>query len=65
MNGSHSQAFRVRSTSEVITIPTCYDPKSGQHVVRWSDVHQYFENAKGNLNGKSAVLFLTNGDLEE
>ncbi|KAF9366719.1 hypothetical protein BGX34_009558 [Mortierella sp. NVP85] len=61
---NESQAFRVWSTSEVIIIPTCYDPKSGQHAIRWSDVHQYLENA-GILNGKSAVLFLTNSDLEE
>jgi hypothetical protein len=58
------QAFRT-STSKVITIPTRHDPKSGQRVVRWKDVQQYFENAKGVLSGEGAVLFLTDDGLEE
>jgi hypothetical protein len=65
MNQQHSQAFRARNSSEIITIPTRHDPKSGQRVVRWKDIQQYFENAKGVLNGKDAVLFLTDDDLEE
>ncbi|KAF9362412.1 hypothetical protein BGX34_006231 [Mortierella sp. NVP85] len=65
MNQQLSQAFRARNSSEIITIPTRHDPKSGQRVVRWKDIQQYFENAKGILNGKDAVLFLTDDDLED
>ncbi|KAK3825452.1 MAG: hypothetical protein J3Q66DRAFT_436522 [Benniella sp.] len=59
------QAFRARYSSEVITIPTRHDPRSGQRVVRWKDIQQYFENAKGIFNGKTAVLFLTDDELED
>ncbi|KAG0221664.1 hypothetical protein BGX31_009643 [Mortierella sp. GBA43] len=65
MSSTQSQGFRARSSSEVITIPTRQDPKSGQRVVRWKDIQQYFENVKGLVNGKDAVLFLTDDDLEE
>jgi hypothetical protein len=65
MSRAQSQEFRARSSSEVITIPTRQDPKSGQRVVRWKDIQQYFENAKGLMIGKDAVLFLTDDDLEE
>ncbi|KAF9366718.1 hypothetical protein BGX34_009557 [Mortierella sp. NVP85] len=64
MSGTDSQAFRA-SSSKIITIPTRHDPKSGLRVVRWCDIQQYFENAKGILNGNDAVLFLTNDDLED
>ncbi|KAG0207206.1 hypothetical protein BGX31_002615, partial [Mortierella sp. GBA43] len=65
MSETPSQAFRVRLSSEVITIPTRHDPKSGQRVVRWIDIQRYFKDAQGVLNGKDAVLFLTNDDLED
>ncbi|KAG0205555.1 hypothetical protein BGX31_002927, partial [Mortierella sp. GBA43] len=48
-----------------VTIPTRYDSKSSQRIVRWKDIQQYFENAKGILNGKHSVLFLTDDDLED
>jgi hypothetical protein len=59
------QAFRAKSSSQTITIPTRQDPKSGQRVVRWKDIQQFFENAKGVVNGDDAVLVLTDDDLEE
>ncbi|KAF9930703.1 hypothetical protein BGZ65_005198, partial [Modicella reniformis] len=65
MSGSPSQAFRVDSSSKVTTIPTRHDPKTGQRVVRWIDIQQYYKNAIGILNGVDAVLFLTNDDLED
>lgn len=65
MSGSLSQAFRAQSSSKVITIPTRHDAKSQQRVVRWKDILQYFENAKGVMNEEDAVLFLTDDDLEE
>ncbi|KAG0220688.1 hypothetical protein BGX31_010698 [Mortierella sp. GBA43] len=65
MDDSYYQAFRSRSSSEVVTIPTRHDSKSGQRVVRWKDIKQHFENAKTILNGKYSVLFLTDDDLEE
>ncbi|KAG0007035.1 hypothetical protein BGZ65_011769 [Modicella reniformis] len=60
-----SQAFRTKSSSEIITIPTRYDSKNRQRVVRWRDIQQYFVSAKGILNGKDAVLFLTDDNLED
>jgi hypothetical protein len=65
MDDTHYQSFRAQSSSKVVTIPTRHDPKSGQRVVRWKDIQQYFENAKGILNGKYSVVFLTDDDLEE
>ncbi|KAI8358168.1 hypothetical protein B0O80DRAFT_444147, partial [Mortierella sp. GBAus27b] len=65
MDDPYDQTFRNKSSSEVITIPTRLDPKSGQRVVRWKDIQQHFENAKTILNGKRSVLFLTDDDLEE
>ncbi|KAG0232828.1 hypothetical protein B0O80DRAFT_495915 [Mortierella sp. GBAus27b] len=65
MNETHSQAFRARSSSEVITIPTRQEPGSCKRVVRWKDIHQYFNGAVGILNGQEAVLFLTNRNFED
>jgi hypothetical protein len=65
MDETQSQAFRTKSSSGVITIPTRHDPTSGQRVVRWKDIQQYFNGAEGILNGQDAVLFLTNKKLEE
>ncbi|KAG0209557.1 hypothetical protein BGX31_002077, partial [Mortierella sp. GBA43] len=65
MDDPYDQTFRNKSSSEVITIPTRLDPKSGQRVVRWKDIQQHFENAKTILNGKRSVLFLTDDDLED
>ncbi|KAG0246137.1 hypothetical protein B0O80DRAFT_426407 [Mortierella sp. GBAus27b] len=65
MSGPLSQAFRAQASSKVIAIPTRHDNKSAQRVVRWKDVLQYFENAKGLMNGEDAVLFLTDDDLED
>ncbi|KAF9931652.1 hypothetical protein BGZ65_004788 [Modicella reniformis] len=65
-----SQAFRVRSppgstSSETISIPTHQDSRTGRQVVRWKDILQYFESAKGVMNGEDAILFLTDEDLED
>ncbi|KAG0227225.1 hypothetical protein BGX31_007055 [Mortierella sp. GBA43] len=66
MNSSTQlQTFRASSSTKVIAIPTRHDPKLGQRVVRWIDIQQQFTNAKGILNGRDPVLFLTNDDLEE
>ncbi|KAF9985187.1 hypothetical protein BGZ65_011494 [Modicella reniformis] len=65
MSRTPSQAFRVQFSSKVITIPTRYDPKSKQLVVRWKDILQHFENAKAIMNEEDAVLFLTDDDLED
>ena len=64
---THSQAFRLRSaeSSEIIHIPTRFDNKSSQRVVRWKDIQQYFKHAEGLMIGNDAVLFLTDNDLEE
>ncbi|KAG0200340.1 hypothetical protein BGX31_004075, partial [Mortierella sp. GBA43] len=65
MDDSYHQTFRTKSSSEVVTIPTRLDSKSGQRVVRWKDIQQHFENAKTILNGKCSVLFLTDDNLED
>ncbi|KAK3825655.1 MAG: hypothetical protein J3Q66DRAFT_396600 [Benniella sp.] len=68
MHDTCSQAFRSTtssSSSDIINIPACHDPTTSQRVVRWKDIQQYFENAQGVMNGKDAVIFLTNNNLED
>ncbi|KAK3825653.1 MAG: hypothetical protein J3Q66DRAFT_436683 [Benniella sp.] len=65
MDDTNSQALRSSSSSKIISIPTCHDPTTGQRVVRWRDIQQYFENAQGIMNGEYAVTFLTNNNLED
>jgi hypothetical protein len=66
MEESLSQAFRAKPPyTKIITIPTRYDPTSGQRIVRWRDVQHCFHNAKAIVNGKDVVLFLTDNSLEE
>lgn len=65
MDDNRYQAFQTKSSPEIITIPTCHDPKSSRRVVRWKDIQQYFKDAQGILNGRCSVLFLTDDDLEE
>ncbi|KAF9936240.1 hypothetical protein BGZ65_002616, partial [Modicella reniformis] len=63
-----SQPFQLHSStksSEIIHIPTRLDSKSGQRVIRWKDIQQYFKRAKGLMNGRDVVLFLTDGNLED
>ncbi|KAF9364644.1 hypothetical protein BGX34_000880 [Mortierella sp. NVP85] len=59
-----AQAFRVESSSKIITIPARLDPKSGKHIVLWRDVQQIFVNARAVLNNGEAVVFLTDDDFE-
>ncbi|KAG0240503.1 hypothetical protein B0O80DRAFT_127110 [Mortierella sp. GBAus27b] len=60
-----SQAFRAQESFKVITIPTRQDARSGQRVIRWKDILQYFKDAEGVMDGEDAVLFLTDGNLED
>ncbi|KAG0232826.1 hypothetical protein B0O80DRAFT_275073 [Mortierella sp. GBAus27b] len=64
MQDNHLQAFKT-ATSKIISIPTRQDPKSGQRIVRWQDILQFFGDVRGILNGEDAVLFLTTDDLED
>ncbi|KAG0245841.1 hypothetical protein B0O80DRAFT_274098 [Mortierella sp. GBAus27b] len=64
MNETPFQAFRVKSSSRITNIPSRRDPQSGQYVVLWDDIGQYFGNAQGVLNGENAVVFITNDKLE-
>ncbi|KAF9361552.1 hypothetical protein BGX34_007084 [Mortierella sp. NVP85] len=59
------QEFRAESSSEIVTIPTFVDPVTKEHIVRWKDIRQRFENVKYVLNGTTSVLLLTNSWLEE
>jgi hypothetical protein len=65
MSAATPQAFRAQSSSKIILIPTRYDGKSKQHVVRWKDIQLRFKDAQFVMNGESTVLFLTDDDLEE
>ncbi|KAF9358517.1 hypothetical protein BGX34_008902 [Mortierella sp. NVP85] len=60
----NAQIFRLRSSHETTSIPTRLDVKSGQRVVLWKDVLQYFKHAEGILNEGEAVLFLTDDNFE-
>jgi hypothetical protein len=65
MNQTHLQAFQAESSSAIISIPTCYDRKTSQHVVRWKDIQRNFGDAIRIMNGEASVLFLMDDDLEE
>jgi len=65
MSAVTSQAFRVQSSSKIISIPTRYDRKTNQRVIRWKDIQQRFKDAQFIMNGEDTVLFLTDDDLEE
>lgn len=65
MKGIPSQAFRVQTSSKVVSIPTRHDTTSGQFVVRWKDILQFIKNADGIMEGEDAVLFLTDDNLED
>lgn len=65
MSQTPLQAFRVESSSTVISIPTCYDRKTSQHVVRWKDIQRNFGDAIRIMNGEALILFLMDDDLEE
>lgn len=65
MSQAHLQAFRTESSSTVTSIPTRYDRKTSQHVVRLKDIQNRFEDAQCIMNGEATVLFLTDDDLEE
>ncbi|KAF9354028.1 hypothetical protein BGX34_011249 [Mortierella sp. NVP85] len=60
----NAQIFRLGSSHETTSIPTRLDNTSGQHVVLWKDVLQYFKHAEGVLNEGKAVLFLTDDNFE-
>jgi hypothetical protein len=65
MSQAPSQAFRAESSSATTSIPTCYDRKTRQHVVRWKDIQRNFGDAIRIMNGELSVLFLMDDDLEE
>jgi hypothetical protein len=52
------QAFRSRSTDEIIHIPAIIDAETGQCIVLWSDIQDGFENAKSIRLGGSLVPFM-------
>jgi hypothetical protein len=65
VEGEHNaQAFRTRLSNETTSIPTRLDSKTGQHIILWKDILQYFKHAEGVLNEGKAVLFLTDDNFE-
>ncbi|KAG0225575.1 hypothetical protein BGX31_007593, partial [Mortierella sp. GBA43] len=60
-----TQEFRALSSSQVISIPIRHDNKTRKWVIRWKDIQQHFKGAQAIMNGKKAVLFLTDDNLEE
>ncbi|KAF9353438.1 hypothetical protein BGX34_011563, partial [Mortierella sp. NVP85] len=65
MSAATSQAFRAQSSSKIVTIPTRYDGKSNQRVIRWKDIQLRFKDAQYVMNDGDTVLFLADDDLEE
>ncbi|KAF9170373.1 hypothetical protein BGX20_009046 [Mortierella sp. AD010] len=59
----HSQAFRDCSSSKVYVIPTRVN-KLGEHIILWEDVRQVFGPVKTVLNGKNAVLPMTDEQFQ-
>lgn len=58
MEDKHSQAFRARSTEQVLWIPTKTDPKTKKPIILWSDIKLVFEAAKSVWNDSTLVPFL-------
>ncbi|KAF9436917.1 hypothetical protein BGZ76_002541 [Entomortierella beljakovae] len=63
-NESHTQVFRSSSTSEILSIPSRFDAKSGQRIVLWRDIQQGFDNIKCIRNGGVLVVFKTDDNFE-
>lgn len=61
----HVQAFRNRSTDNVIYIPSVIDPRTGGRVILWMDIQSRFRNAELILSGNSLVVFLTDEKFQE
>lgn len=64
MKGTPLQYFRARSSSADIAIPTRLDRTTGEPIVCWTDILQYFQDAEGIVYGNVAVLFLTDDNFE-
>lgn len=64
MNETPQQYFRAGASSNVIAIPTRQDRTTGERIVCWVDIQQYFKNADGIVHGNVAVLFLTDDSFE-
>ncbi|KAF9963667.1 hypothetical protein BGZ70_007252 [Mortierella alpina] len=54
---SHFQTFRVNS-SQLVHIPVYLDSKTGDNIVLWHDIQQYFQGAQYILSGDRAITFL-------
>ncbi|KAF9363437.1 hypothetical protein BGX34_004147 [Mortierella sp. NVP85] len=65
MNDAYSQAFRSRSSSEVVLVPTRRDPKSGQHAIHWKDIQQYLNEPQYVTHNGRMIMFLTDDNLKE
>jgi hypothetical protein len=59
------QAFRSRTTNEVINIPTTLDPKTGELVILWSNIQDGFENARSIRNGYDLVPLMKDENLQQ
>ncbi|KAF9352223.1 hypothetical protein BGX34_000120 [Mortierella sp. NVP85] len=65
MSAAPSQAFRARSSSEIISIPTRLDPKSKQHVVLLMDIQLSFRHVRRIMrSGGDTVVLLTDENLQ-
>ncbi|KAF9939266.1 hypothetical protein BGZ65_011078 [Modicella reniformis] len=59
-----TQQFRTKWSPDTIRIPAQLDEETGQQIILWRDVQQYFSNAKGALDNGRAVLFLTDNKFK-
>lgn len=59
------QAFRSRSTDEVVHIPTMMDSKTEQRIILWSAIQEVFESAQSIRNGVSQVQFVKDEDFKQ
>ncbi|KAG0329760.1 hypothetical protein BGZ99_000495 [Dissophora globulifera] len=64
ITGPATQSFREERSSRTFTIDALYDKKTGQHVIRWTDVLQVCKGASYVSSNGKLVPFLTDEDLE-
>ncbi|KAK3815404.1 MAG: hypothetical protein J3Q66DRAFT_370733 [Benniella sp.] len=65
MSATPSQAFRARSSSKIISIPTRLDPTSKQHVVLLMDIQLSFGHVRRIMrSGGDTVVLLTDENLQ-
>lgn len=63
-SGTGHQTFHTNQFPEHMSIPTRWDPDTGQDVIYWEDVQRIFGTVSAVLSNGEPVPFLVNDNLE-